>query len=120
MGGIRYIPWDAELEVGQEVLVVDCTHPSATTLTHNKGNCNPTAVPPSDLSTGLVLNAVLALQSGASIPALQRCTAITSNHFDVDALLSVYSWVDKEVALQHEAGGGAGLCFTCSSLQAQA
>ena len=56
-----YQPFSTDAAMASDdVLVVDCTHPSALTLTHHKASRNPplAAVPGSDTSTGLVLNAL--------------------------------------------------------------
>lgn len=56
-----YAPFSADPALaGDDTLVVDCTHPSALTFTHHKGGRNPplSAVPGSDCSTGIVLNAL--------------------------------------------------------------
>lgn len=49
-----------------DVLVVDCTHGAAQTITHHKGQRNPPAdcLLASDCSTGLVLDALKAAASG--------------------------------------------------------
>lgn len=65
----RYLPWDAGNKDGpsfaSDVLVVDCTHGAAQTITHHKGQRNPPAeLLSSDCSTGLVLDALKAAEGG--------------------------------------------------------
>lgn len=64
----RYVPWEvAKDNAGDEVLVVDCTHSSAKTITHHKGHHNPPGgVCASDCSTGLVLDVLAASGSAAA------------------------------------------------------
>ena len=70
----RYLPWDAGNKDGPsfaaDVLVVDCTHGAAQTITHHKGQRNPPAeLMASDCSTGLVLDALKAAASGGRAAA---------------------------------------------------
>jgi len=97
---LAYVPF---IEAGAaEALVVDCTHPSAPTFTHHKGSNNPPGLPPSDTSTGLVLNA---LRCRRDVPGVDRWltrSAVAVNHFDGDALFSVWSLINPEHGLRHE------------------
>ncbi|GIL82720.1 hypothetical protein Vretimale_8294 [Volvox reticuliferus] len=97
----NYVPFSHDLK---EVLVTDCTHPHARTLTHHKGQRNPTRLRPSDTSTGLVLNALKATAWSAG-QAYEWCQMpqISTNHFDVDSFLAVWCYINRSQALQHEA-----------------
>lgn len=103
----RYLPFSANLSA-EDVLVVDCTHPACRTLTHHKGHCNPplAVVPGADTSTALVLNALRAQpQQAAALEAwLGRPAHVSCNHFDADAVLSMWCVLNPEDALRHEAG----------------
>jgi hypothetical protein len=99
-----FIPY--ELDFGNKkgkVVVTDCTHPNAPTLTHHKGHNNPVGLKPSDSSTGIVLNALHHgyLWSTEAVDYLQK-PYVTSNHFDTDAFLSVWCFINRKLALQHE------------------
>ncbi len=66
----RYLPWDSVTKDVADVLVVDCTHSAAQTITHHKGQRNPPAeLMASDCSTGLVLDALKAAASGGRAAA---------------------------------------------------
>jgi hypothetical protein len=71
-----------------------------------KGSRNPADILPADTSTSLVLNA---LRAGADRPLcaalLERCHAVSTNHFDIDSFLSVWACINKDKALRHENGG---------------
>lgn len=101
-----YVPFVREDDAeSSKCIVVDCTHPSAVTLTHHKAHNNVPSVAPSDTSTGLVLNAV-AISPEHQSPDLKQALQmphISCNHFDVDAILSVWSWINRDEALRHEA-----------------
>ncbi|EFJ41453.1 hypothetical protein VOLCADRAFT_107660 [Volvox carteri f. nagariensis] len=96
-----YVPFSHDLK---NVLVTDCTHPHARTLTHHKGQRNPARLRPSDTSTGLVLNALKASPWSAG-QAYEWCqlAQVSTNHFDVDSFLSVWCYINRGLALQHEA-----------------
>ncbi|GFR52476.1 hypothetical protein Agub_g15045, partial [Astrephomene gubernaculifera] len=96
-----YVPFSRDCK---EVLVVDCTHPQACTLTHHKGQRNPARLKQSDTSTGLVLNAIKATAWNAG-QAYEWCQLphVSTNHFDVDSFLSVWCYINRPLALQHEA-----------------
>jgi len=83
-----------------EVCSVDCTHPHAVTLTHHKGDKNPPGLKPADTSTGLVLNALRAAPDHPSKEWLSK-RYVSTNHFDVDALTSVWAYLHRELALQY-------------------
>ncbi|PRW60398.1 hypothetical protein C2E21_1135 [Chlorella sorokiniana] len=108
----RYLPWDGGSKDGPsfaaDVLVVDCTHGAAQTITHHKGQRNPPAgLVASDCSTGLVLDALQAAASGgraakAIAPWLAK-PYVSVNHFDADAVLSIWAYINRGAALQHSA-----------------
>eukprot|EP00873_Tetraselmis_striata_P022202 jgi/Tetstr1/442466/TSEL_003212.t1 len=102
-GGYAFVTQEAEQAEGLAAAVcsVDCSHPTAMTLTHHKGNNNPPGLKASDSSTGLVLNA---LRSAADHPAQQwlRQPFVSTNHFDIDALTSVWAYLNRDMALQFE------------------
>lgn len=93
-----FVPWEVAKEATEGVLVVDCTHPSLPTITHHKGQRNPPGGS-SDTSTGLVLDTV-GTGAPAAAPWLSM-PAISVNHFDADALLSMWSYMHSQEALQH-------------------
>ncbi|GLC41538.1 hypothetical protein PLESTM_001212500 [Pleodorina starrii] len=97
----NYVPFSHDLT---NVLVTDCTHPHARTLTHHKGQRNPARLRPSDTSTGLVLNALKAAAWTAG-QAYEWCQLphVSTNHFDVDSFLAVWCYINRTLALQHEA-----------------
>lgn len=86
-------------------LVVDSTHPSAATLTHHKGHNNVPGVHPLDCSTGYVISALKAEKTGPSTvqQALSK-SQVTCDHFDIDAVLSIWCWINRAAALRHEKG----------------
>jgi len=94
---ISYVPFK-EASISKAV-VVDCTHPDAPTFTHHKSARNPKTLVPADTSTGLVLNA---LASGCPFPGWLDRDAVTVNHFDGDALFSVWAFIHREKALKYE------------------
>eukprot|EP00887_Chlorella_sp_A99_P000342 scaffold13.g342.t1 len=97
-----YRPFTSE-DVG--AVIVDCTHPTALTFTHHKGSNNPQDVPPSDTSTGIVLNALKASAGGAAVAQAHLAREqVSVNHFDTDAVLSVWALIHPNEALRHEAG----------------
>ncbi|KAF8057677.1 PAP17 [Scenedesmus sp. PABB004] len=104
-GAYAYVPWEDGALPPDDTVVVDCTHPRLPTLSHHRGAANPAGLRPADTSTGLVLNA---LQHRAG-PWLARDVAgitqrrcVTVNHFDVDAFLSVWAYINRAAALEHE------------------
>uniref|UniRef100_A0A7R9YSI3 Oxidation resistance protein 1 n=1 Tax=Chlamydomonas euryale TaxID=1486919 RepID=A0A7R9YSI3_9CHLO len=101
---LQYLPWD-EAQKGlydAELLVVDCTHPSAPTLTHHKGHNNPHGLKAADSSTGIVINAIKAqgLLGGEAAAYCQR-RYVTTNHFDIDSFLSVWCYLNRDLAKQY-------------------
>jgi hypothetical protein len=95
-----FVPWEVAKNSDEGVLVVDCTHSSLPTITHHKGQRNPPGGR-SDTSTGLVLDA---LETGAKAAApWMSLPAISVNHFDADAVLSMWSYMHPQAALQHSA-----------------
>jgi len=103
----RYIPWEAAKDPQQagQVLVVDCTHTSALTITHHKAARNPPGGA-SDCSTGLVLDALeLAARDPAAVGPWLARPSVSVNHFDADAVLSMWTVINRDVAPAHSAGG---------------
>jgi hypothetical protein len=103
----------------EEVLVLDCTHATALTCSHHKGQRNPPGGR-SDCSTGLVLDALEASTAGGRAAAAvapwlgQQLLAV--NHFDADAVLSAFAYINRSLAAQHEAGVHAHLHMCRSHL----
>ena len=99
-----YIPW-ADTDASS-TLVVDCTHGSARTVTHHKGSRNPPGGH-SDTSTGLLLDALARASAGgpaaAELAPWLDLPTVSVNHFDADAVLSVYGYCNQGTALQHSA-----------------
>jgi len=103
----RFIPYSTTdtFEGGlraKDVLVVDCTHPTAQQLTHHlKAPSTQRKLVPShllgDSSTDAVFNA---LNAGHRI--LNK-KAVTCDHFDVDSFVSVWAVLNPDKALEHEA-----------------
>ncbi|KAG2435847.1 hypothetical protein HXX76_007042 [Chlamydomonas incerta] len=87
----------------KDILIVDCTHPHAKTLSHHKNVRNPKGLRAADTSTGLVLNAVKAGPWTAGQPYdWCQLPRVSTNHFDVDSFLSVWCYINRSLALQHE------------------
>lgn len=100
----RYLPYPGQHYDIENTVFTDCTHPRAPTLTHHKGDNNPLGLKPADTSTGLVLNALRAtFLLGGDVYSTAQNTFITTNHFDIDSFLAVWSYVNRQLALQHEA-----------------
>ena len=78
-----------------DLLVVDCTHPTAVSLTHHRGGKTPSALA-ADTSGGIVLNAAKARHPWLS------SKHVSCNHFDTDGLVAVYAALEPERALEHE------------------
>ncbi|GIL55153.1 hypothetical protein Vafri_10748 [Volvox africanus] len=97
----NYVPFSHDLK---DVLVTDCIHTHARTLTHHKVQRNPTRLRPADTSTGLVLNALKATAWSAG-QAYEWCQLprVSTNHFDVDSFLAVWCYINRNLALQREA-----------------
>jgi hypothetical protein len=96
----QYLPFDtASSPLRMEVLVVDCTAPTkdSLTCTHHKKQNNPAGVSPADTSTGIVLNAIRA--GGGSSGRMMQLSKVTTNHFDVDSFLSVWCFINKDLAV---------------------
>jgi hypothetical protein len=111
---VTYVPFSNDPDgIYDDVLVVDCTHVSAATLSHHKGHSNVAGIPLSDSSTGLVLNA-LGMSDGS--PELEKalCKAkVTSNHFDEDAVLSMWSWMDRDICSEYSRSVLSITLFAC-------
>lgn len=100
----RYVPWEVAKDAKNDsVLVVDCTHTGFPTMTHHKGHRNPPGGC-SDCSTGLVLDALAATGSlGAMVAPWLVKPAVSVNHFDADAVLSLWAYCHQDTALEHSA-----------------
>mmetsp|Transcript_16630 Transcript_16630/g.30099 ORF Transcript_16630/g.30099 Transcript_16630/m.30099 type:complete len:366 (-) Transcript_16630:581-1678(-) len=87
-----------------DTVAVDCTHPYLPTITHHKSHYNPVGLPPSDTSTGLVLNALKQGKPWKGGPLYNgtQYSKVTTNHFDVDSFLSVWCYRNRELALKYE------------------
>ena len=96
VGAAHYVFFEDAEAAG--AVVVDCTHPSCPTFTHHKGHNNPPGLAPSDTSTGLILNAV---RDGTAADWLSR-PAVAVNHFDGDALFSVWAYIHRAEAQKHD------------------
>ena len=56
-----------------------------------------------DTSTGIVLNAISSRSLlGDEASTYCRLGRVTTNHFDADSFLSVWCFINRELALQHE------------------
>lgn len=109
----EYIHWSDDLPEDLTV-IVDATHHSLPTLSHHKGARNPAGLKPADTSTGIVLNALQPrAQWHRDIAAVTRRRYVTTNHFDIDSFLSVWCYLNRKVALEHE-GGGLAACRTAT------
>jgi hypothetical protein len=93
-----YVPFSEASASG--AVVVDCTHPDAPTFTHHKSARNPVGLEPGNTSTDLVLNALAA--KSQSFPGWLDKHAVTVNHFDGDALFSVWSFINRNEAMKYE------------------
>lgn len=105
----RYVPWEAAKQAPtEELLIVDCTHPSALTVTHHKAARNPPGGA-SDCSTGLVLDllALAGRDPSKAAPWLAQ-RRVSVNHFDADAVLSMWALIHRHAAPAHAAGGVGG------------
>lgn len=60
----------------------------------------------SDTSTGIVLNALAAdrFPLGGEASRYLKRSFVTTNHFDIDSFLSVWCFLNRDLARQHEAG----------------
>ncbi|PSC73208.1 monodehydroascorbate reductase [Micractinium conductrix] len=104
-----YVPWEeAKENSGDRMLALDCTHSSALTLTHHKAARNPPLVSlASECSTGLALDVLAAAAAdpaaaAAAAPWLSK-PVVSANHFDADAVLSIWVLLNREEALTHDA-----------------
>ena len=79
----------------EDLLVVDCTHPTAPSLTHHRGGKTPATVA-ADTSGGIVLNAAKAGHVWLSK------NKVACNHFDMDGLAAVFAFLEPARALEHE------------------
>ncbi|GAX76085.1 hypothetical protein CEUSTIGMA_g3528.t1 [Chlamydomonas eustigma] len=100
---ISFVPYETANITPSEVVVVDCTHPKAPTLTHHKGHNNPHGLQASDTSTGIVLNAISSRSLlGGEGYALCRLNKVTTDHFDIDSFLSCWCYINRELAQANE------------------
>lgn len=60
-GGFSFIPYSNEYN-HDDIVVVDCTHPSLPTFSHHRGHRNPAGLKPSDTSTGTTHLRLLSLK----------------------------------------------------------
>eukprot|EP00878_Enallax_costatus_P042631 GHUV01050054.1.p1 GENE.GHUV01050054.1~~GHUV01050054.1.p1 ORF type:complete len:254 (+),score=24.63 GHUV01050054.1:254-1015(+) len=95
----NYTPWNSELPE-DDTVVVDCTHPTLPTLSHHRGHNNPPGIRGSDTSTGLVLNALS--QWNRDVVVVMHKRYVTTNHFDIDSFLSVWCYINRKEALEHD------------------
>ena len=58
------------------------------------------------LLPGIVLNALLNRSWNRELSAVLGRQFVTTNHFDVDSFLSVWCYINREAAVEHEAGEG--------------
>lgn len=84
------------LELGwREAIIVDSMYPRGLVLSHWRGAPTPEEVQ-DDTSGGIVLNALK-----QKIPGLEL-DLVTSNHFDIDGFVGVWSLLNPELALRNE------------------
>lgn len=87
-------------DANTELLVVDCTHPSAEQLTHHLKKSGQKACMDlslrGDSSTDAAINAIKSRHSSLTKKF------ITSNHWDVDSFLSIWCCMNQEKAIAHE------------------
>ncbi len=95
----RWIPYELK-EEGEDVLVVDCTHPKNKTITHHKGSTTPKEVRAGDTSTENVLHAIKTKHRYTTKRG--KVTKVTCDHFDIDGLISVFSLLHPNDAVMHE------------------
>lgn len=99
-----YIPWSSDLPE-DDTVVVDCTHPTLPTLSHHRGHNNPAGLKAADTSTGIVLNALQSRsQWNRDVVVIIHKQIVTTNHFDIDSFLSVWCYLNRKTALEHEGG----------------
>lgn len=90
----HFVPF-YEIKKHKNVVGVDCFHPNAFCLSHWRGAPIPKNLQ-DDTSAGIVLNALKYQIPELSFPL------ISSNHFDVDGFVGVWSLFNSEIALQYE------------------
>lgn len=93
---MEFLPFSEIKDYAGKVLAVDCHHPKAYPLSHWKGVVQPEHLK-DDTSAGIVLNAIK-----QRIPELDFPYA-SNNHFDIDGFLGVWSLLNPELAIRHEA-----------------
>lgn len=59
---------------------------------------------------GIVLNALLNRSWNRELGSVLQRRYVTTNHFDVDSFLSVWCYINRQAAVEHEAGGWGALC----------
>eukprot|EP01025_Chloroclados_australasicus_P065260 TRINITY_DN8897_c0_g1_i1.p1 TRINITY_DN8897_c0_g1~~TRINITY_DN8897_c0_g1_i1.p1 ORF type:complete len:471 (+),score=30.83 TRINITY_DN8897_c0_g1_i1:2-1414(+) len=97
---IQYCSFDKSASGSQidNLIVTDCTHPAAITLTHHKGSNNLENVEPADSSTSLVINAIKSDNQFMK----NQVKFVTCNHFDIDAVLSIWAVINQKEAAKWE------------------
>eukprot|EP01038_Epipyxis_sp_PR26KG_P007252 gene7252-9886_t len=84
-----------------DTVVVDCTHPTSYQLTHHLKEKHQKKLINNnyrgDTSTDAVLNSIK-----SNDEKLMKCNAVTSNHFDIDSFLSVWSVINPYLAVKYE------------------
>ncbi|KAI8474832.1 MAG: hypothetical protein J3K34DRAFT_406742 [Monoraphidium minutum] len=99
-----YVPFADRFDDDSCVVAVDCTHPRLPTLSHQRGSRNPAVgLRPADTSTGLVLNGLATGPWKRDVWAVCQRSCVTTNHFDVDSFLSVWCYINRAAAVEHEA-----------------
>ncbi len=53
---------------------------------------------------GIVLNALLNRSWNRELGEVLQRQYVTTNHFDVDSFLSVWCYINRQAAVEHEAG----------------
>lgn len=57
-------------------------------------------------AAGIVLNALLNRSWNRELADVLQRRCVATNHFDVDSFLSVWCYINRQAAVEHEAGGG--------------
>ena len=91
----KFVPFN-ELSLYEDVIVVDSYHPDKLNFSQWRGAPQIQGIQ-DDTSTGIVLNA---LEKG--LPELKSHLHVSSNHFDIDGFLGIWSLHYPEEALQKE------------------
>lgn len=101
--GLQYVSF-SEVLLKKDVLVVDCTHPTCRQLTHHlKLKGQREAHLGRDLGADSTTEQVLlAAKHTRFLNPGYEFSFVSTNHFDVDSFLSVWTACNPEKALQHE------------------